>query len=1068
MTTLSDVPLYAPDRVVFMLSRPHGAARTLAEPTSATVQQLASRHRLKRTSRILVGQPHSAGNDIYVGYLLSGADIPQVCEQLEADPAVEWAEPDYYYRCQRVPDDTYYASSGAWGQAYGDLWGLHAVNTQDAWDRTQGEGIVVAVIDTGVDYNHEDLYRDSNVNGRLDPNEQYNIWVNPGEDLNGNGLVDANDFNGKDDDGNGFVDDIRGWNFVGGNNNPIDDHGHGSHCAGIIAAVADNGKGIAGVAPRARVMAVKSLDSQGTGTATQLAAGINYAVNNGAHILSLSWGGGGQSNLIRTAIDRARSLNRVVVVAAGNDSLNAALWSPANIPGVLTVAALEPDLKRASFSNVGSVVDFSAPGVDVLSLRAAGTDMYGDGKRLVPTADPNARYYRADGTSMACPFVSGIAALLMELHPSLSETAVRRILAASASPADSAGAYIGEGIINAQASLDVVQYTSDVNAAITQPADDTEPFATDRTLDFVGIAQGDAYVLEVGHGYYPDTWVSIGQGDAIADGVLGSLDLSGRQGPYHVRLTVAAGERTAVEHTVLWAEPDLHSGWPVRLGGNAFRFGGFILGASFNATPADADGDGADEIFLGSIGHTFGLRGDGTILPGWPTVQLDKPAFASNGPYPGPAVADIDNDGRTEILWTLRDYWPDYFGSPSTVWCFNGRNLDGSRLTGFPQQAIETPSNAHELPFILADLDGDGTLEAVAAHTKGNTSNYYRLSAFDHTGRRLFTRDLPDSTENMYALSFGDIDGDGRKELVAISQLGYTSVRLHVFDAQGIEKTGYPMTLRGLYNEAISAPPFLADLDRDGDLEVLVGTTGTQSYIHAYHHNGAAFTGFPIRIGNRDTQIFAYCLGDITGDGEPELIVGANYRPIVGLYRMHAVRLNGLSLPGWPIDLSQWPKGPAAVVDVDNDGLQDVCFTTFDGSVHAYAADARPIPGFPKKMSFLSTSGVSVADVDGDGRFELIAATMTGTVYVWDLPTPAYYENSDWPMRHVNPRNTNVFGDRRLGRNDCDFSGDNRVNWTDLALFLQFWLEESGSEADFNRDGRVDFADAARCLKYWN
>jgi len=311
------------------------------------------------------------GNGVYVGYLLPGADIPRVCDQLYADPAVEWAEPDYYYRCQMVPDDTYYDSSGAWGQTYGDLWGLHAVNTQDAWDRTQGEGIVVAVIDTGVDYNHEDLYRDSNVNGRLDPDEQYNLWINPGEDLNGNGLVDANDFNGKDDDGSGFVDDIRGWNFVGGNNNPMDDHGHGSHCAGIIAAVADNGKGIAGVAPRARVMAVKSLDSQGTGTATQLAAGITYAVNNGAHVLSLSWGGGGQSNLIRTAIDRARSLNRVVVVAAGNDSLNAALWSPANIPGVLTVAALAPGLGRAAFSNVGSVVDFSAPGADVLSLRAA-------------------------------------------------------------------------------------------------------------------------------------------------------------------------------------------------------------------------------------------------------------------------------------------------------------------------------------------------------------------------------------------------------------------------------------------------------------------------------------------------------------------------------------------------------------------------------------------------------------------------------------------------------------------------------------------------------------------------
>jgi subtilisin family serine protease len=128
-----------------------------------------------------------------------------------------------------------------------------------------------------------------------------------------------------------------------------------------------------------------------------------YAVNNGANVLSNSWGGGGSSQLIRDAIDYAGSQNRVVVVAAGNDGLNAALWSPANIRGALTVAALEPSLKRASFSNFGSVVDFSAPGVDVLSLRAAGTDMYGDGKHFVPAGDFNAKYYRADGTSMPAP-----------------------------------------------------------------------------------------------------------------------------------------------------------------------------------------------------------------------------------------------------------------------------------------------------------------------------------------------------------------------------------------------------------------------------------------------------------------------------------------------------------------------------------------------------------------------------------------------------------------------------------------------------------------------------------------
>jgi hypothetical protein len=95
---------------------------------------------------------------------------------------------------------------------------------------------------------------------------------------------------------------------------------------------------------------------------------------------------------------------------------------------------------------------------------------------------------------------------------------------------------------------------------------------------------------------------------------------------------------------------------------------------------------------------------------------MDTPSYGSNGSKPGPSVADMDNDGNTEILWTLRDYWPDYNGSPSTVWCFNGKNLDGTNMSGFPQRAIAQLSNAFEVPFVLADLDNNGVLEAFAAH----------------------------------------------------------------------------------------------------------------------------------------------------------------------------------------------------------------------------------------------------------------------------------------------------------------------------------------------------------------
>ena len=934
------------------------------------------------------------------------ANIQDVIKDYKNDPSVEYAELNYYYHTQMAPNDTYYNSAGSWGQTYGDMWGLQAINPETAWDQSQGSDIVVAVIDTGVDYNHEDLYRDSNSNGQLDAGEQYNVWINPIEDRNSNGIIDANDFDGVDNDNNGFIDDIRGWNFVSGNNNAMDDHGHGSHCAGIIAAVGNNNKGIIGVAPLARIMIVKSLDSNGDGAETWLANGILYAAKNGARILSNSWGGMGQSQLISDAIDEARSRDCVVVAAAGNSNINTALFMPANIQGVLAVAALDPTLQKASFSNFGSVVDFCAPGVDILSLRAAGTDMYHDGAHFVPSGNSNAKYYRSNGTSMACPFVSSIAALLREQNPDLSETAVRRAITSSAGPVETAYTYIGTGIVDAETALSVVGQISDANAIITQP-NDLESFSIYQNLDIQGTAEGDSYVLDFGSGYYPTAWTTISTGTTVTNGLLGTLDLSDKQGPYHIRLTVNDGTQTAVEHTVFWAEPDLHPGWPVKLGGGIVQFGSYILGTSYTATPTDADHDGSDEIFIGSAGHTFGLKGDGTILPGWPTEQMDVLSYASSSEMPGPSVADVNIDGNIEVLWTLRDYYP--------YWCFNGKNLDGSNMSGFPQQAIEEFSNAFDMPFVLADLDNNGTLEAVTAHTKGNTDKYYRISAFDNEGNRLFTHDLEDPNESIISLCFGDMNNDGQKDIVGVSRASFQNgpIYLHVFDGDGNEQLGYPVVL---YNQIgtdyIAGPPFLADVDNDGELEVIVGINGSQSYIRCYKHDGTSVPSFPVAVGYYDTQISQYCMGDITGDGVPEIIASAlKYRaPQAG--RIYAFSLNGTVLPGFPFEFQGHSlfRTPA-VVDVDNDGRQDICFTTESGLVYACSGNGQLIAGFPKKMSFLSTTGVSVGDIDGDDLFELITATMSGGIYVWDLPTPATHANSDWPMRHVNSRNTTVFGD---------------------------------------------------------
>ena len=493
---------------------------------------------------------------------------------------------------------------------------------------------------------------------------------------------------------------------------------------------------------------------------------------------------------------------------------------------------------------------------------------------------------------------------------------------------------------------------------------------------------------------------------------------------------------------------NLRDGWPVDLG---------LDGAGFPYTPTlyDIDGDGAYEIFL-TGGHTFGLRGDGTFLPGWPTREHQYMGYGTNGNKPGPSGADFDGDGEGEILWSQRDWW----AGNSEMWSFNGRNLDGSDLPGFPQFAPDDYSNALDTPFVLGDTDGDGDLEVWGPHTLGNTGVYYRVSAFDHTGTRLFTVDLNDQ-EDILSLYFGDLNDDGTDEMFAVSWLE-PSFWLHVFEADGSEADGYPIVLHTLgYGWLMFGPPVPADLDDDGDLEILLGYWGGgASYADCYHHDGAHCEGYPIQIAT-SSQLFYLGLGDVTGDGEPELLATENH--LTGDYRVFAIDLaTGMTLPGWPYGLTSWPKGFPAVVDVDDDTVQDVCFATSSGELFAVSGQGQLIDGYPKQMAASSISGVAVGDIDGDGLFELVAATWDGWVYAWDTPSAALPGRADWPMRGVDVRNTGVF---RPVRCVGDLDGDNDTDQADLGILLAAWC--TSGEGDLDGDGDTDHSDLGILLADW-
>ncbi|MEH2348640.1 MAG: CARDB domain-containing protein [Nostoc sp.] len=288
----------------------------------------------------------------------------------------------------------------------GDNWGADAIKAPEVWAKGYtGQGVIVAVIDSGVDYNHPDL--------------NANIWKNTKEIAG----------NGKDDDGNGYIDDVNGWNFVGNNNNPLDDEGHGTHVSGTIAAVKNN-FGVTGIAYNAKIMPVKVLDSDGQGNSSAIAKGIRYAVDNGANVINLSLGSSSPNSDEQSAIQYAASKGVFVVSAAGNDGGTAPIY-PARYADQwgLAVGAVSYNRTLADFSNRAGTTPLAyvtAPGA-YLTLEDDGYLGIGIYSTL-----PGNKYGFEDGTSMAAPHVAGVIALMLSAKKGLTNAQVRQIVTTTA------------------------------------------------------------------------------------------------------------------------------------------------------------------------------------------------------------------------------------------------------------------------------------------------------------------------------------------------------------------------------------------------------------------------------------------------------------------------------------------------------------------------------------------------------------------------------------------------------------------------------------------------------------
>ncbi|MBX3245036.1 MAG: S8 family serine peptidase [Acidobacteria bacterium] len=328
--------------------------------------------------------------------LPKGMSIESAVRLYEKDPTVEAVQPNFYYRLLATPNDPQYSSSG--------LYGLQSISAPAAWDLSTGSSdVVVAVIDTGIRLTHEDLAA--------------NLWTNPGEIPN----------NGIDDDGNGFVDDVYGWDFRYNDSDPSDQHGHGTHVAGTIGAVGNNSVGVVGVNWNVKMMAIKIYSPSGTDTTSaMLINAYNYVrimkergVN--IRITNNSYGGCGEAcgydQATREAIDALGEAGILNVFAAGNNNGNtdSIPFYPGSydLPSILNVANSNSSDQRNATSNYGVVsVDLAAPGTGILST----------------TNGSNSSYGGSSGTSMSAPHVAGAAALLAAYRPDLSVASLKATL----------------------------------------------------------------------------------------------------------------------------------------------------------------------------------------------------------------------------------------------------------------------------------------------------------------------------------------------------------------------------------------------------------------------------------------------------------------------------------------------------------------------------------------------------------------------------------------------------------------------------------------------------------------
>ena len=407
-----------------------------------------------------------AGSDLKVMKIDKGKDVLDAVAELAQNPDVEYAQPNYIYHISAVPNDTQFAKQWSLkNTAQTVVWPSATlqpnnpgnvgddINAEDAWDLINDcSSVTVAVIDTGIQHNHADL--------------SSNMWVGTSPYIN------------------------HGYDFVGGDYDPLDDNGHGTHVAGIIGAVGNNGVGIAGVCWHIKIMALKAFDACGSGSTSKIIAAIEFAINHGVKIINASFNLYGTADPALSAEVTSAAQAGILIVAAAGNGCASSPCSPTTTVGydvdsgtktypcdftqenILCVAAVDQKFQRASFSNYGATsVDVGAPGTNIVSTWPTGVPSAANctACSLGAGCTINQDYYAESGTSMATPYTVGVAALVWAQNPAYTYLDVKHAVMSGGSAVTSMSAATVSGkVVNANGALNYINVPTGLTAVVSQ------------------------------------------------------------------------------------------------------------------------------------------------------------------------------------------------------------------------------------------------------------------------------------------------------------------------------------------------------------------------------------------------------------------------------------------------------------------------------------------------------------------------------------------------------------------------------------------------------------------------